>query len=87
MTFCLFQFDKDFVVLLTGTPIQNNLKEVWSYEFFILLFEIIIYMKLEMCGCTNYPPIPWMVLGNSEGVGVSNTKILYRPYENGSPVK
>ena len=39
-------------------------------------------MKLEMCGSTNYPPIPWMVLGNSEGGGggVSNTKILYRDY-------
>ncbi len=35
MMFMAFQFDISFSVLLTGTPVQNNLKELYSLLCFV----------------------------------------------------
>lgn len=44
----LIKFDTNHRLLITGTPLQNSLKELWSLLHFIMPEKFVYYFNLQI---------------------------------------
>lgn len=50
----LMEFDTNHRLLITGTPLQNSLKELWSLLHFIMPDKYVYFLVPVICRLTHF---------------------------------